>query len=556
MDANQAPNISCWWAKHIIATLVRRGVGHIVLCPGSRNVPLIWAAHHQENLQTISIVDERSAAFYASGLAKATGQAAAVCVTSGSAVANCLPALCEAFHAHIPLLILSADRPESLHGLGAPQTMEQAHIFKPFCGASIHLPLVQDDIDTATMQLQQAEQHLQHSIQSGLPAHINVPLAEPLAPIPHTDWQDPQYTPAFDLTHASESKLDDPLPQRLPGSKVLCVAGPELVPPELRDVIAASNCPLMADHSAGFNHMVVPKRLTSIDAYAQCLAETDLDLIICLGSVPLARSSYELVEHLGQSTQVWCIGTHSTRKNFVFPYMRTYDLSDNYSALQCLLDQADDSWAHSWYHKERQAQINYQQWRHTTEWNECIAYACIANASQYAHIHYGNSMAIRHANMHPHTAQVTACRGLNGIDGTIAHTLGYHHGTQMPSLVVLGDITAIHDQGSLHVHQLADRNITYVIMDNGGGAIFDLLPVASWGGYQTPVRTPQHIDFSGWAAMHGCDYQHCTAVTDFTAALDAPPDGCRVIHVSCPTDSLAGDWNAFMHALRMGLVEA
>src|SRR3954470_19577557 len=128
----QDPNLNALWCRALAEELRRGGVGHAVLCPGSRNAPLLFALARAFGGDAWSHAEERSAAFMALGAAKASGRPALVCVTSGSAVANCAPALAEAKYAGIPLIVVAADRPWELHDCGAPQTMNQRGAFAAF----------------------------------------------------------------------------------------------------------------------------------------------------------------------------------------------------------------------------------------------------------------------------------------------------------------------------------------------------------------------------------------------------------------------------------------
>ena len=172
LDANR----NARWARLIAEELHRAGVSHVVLCPGSRNSPLLFALATQFGTAAISHVDERSAGFIALGLIRATGTATAVCVTSGSALANVLPAVCEADAAELPLIVISADRPWEAHDSSAPQTMPQRGIFSAFVRAEIALGEPSDD-DRSLRALRAQVSRLAQTVHG--PSHLNVPLRDP-----------------------------------------------------------------------------------------------------------------------------------------------------------------------------------------------------------------------------------------------------------------------------------------------------------------------------------------------------------------------------------------
>ena len=170
--------------RMIAGELHRAGVADVIICPGSRSTPLVLAARMHPGLRVRSLLDERSAGFFALGLARASRRPVAVIVTSGTAVANLLPAVIEASLARVPLLLLTADRPPELHGRGAPQTIEQAGIFGGFVRWFTQLPLLDGAAETRC--------HVQSVIGRAVamargrpagPVHLNFPFREPLVPV-------------------------------------------------------------------------------------------------------------------------------------------------------------------------------------------------------------------------------------------------------------------------------------------------------------------------------------------------------------------------------------
>jgi 2-succinyl-5-enolpyruvyl-6-hydroxy-3-cyclohexene-1-carboxylate synthase len=182
------PNLNALWCRAIAEELKRAGVKHAVLCPGSRNSPLLHALHSQFGDACLSHVDERSAGFIALGLARASDERVAVCVTSGSALANLLPAVVEADAAELPLVIISADRPWELIACGAPQAMEQRGIFSDFMRTSLSLGEPTATAVALRALRSQVSRLAQHD--DG-PVHLNVPLRDPLAPLPDRAWTTP-----------------------------------------------------------------------------------------------------------------------------------------------------------------------------------------------------------------------------------------------------------------------------------------------------------------------------------------------------------------------------
>ena len=183
------PNATYWYARMVSENLKQGGVAAVVLCPGNRNAPLLFSLKNAFPDNYYTHIDERSAAFMALGLAKSLQKPVAICMTSGSAVANVLPALTEAYASGIPLIILSADRPDFLHDSGAPQCMTQQHIFKDFVGDSLHLAVDHPTKDNVSLALTQLRNSLNsQKTTRPLPLHINITFNDPLAPIIDPDF--------------------------------------------------------------------------------------------------------------------------------------------------------------------------------------------------------------------------------------------------------------------------------------------------------------------------------------------------------------------------------
>jgi len=172
-------NLNAWWGRHLAEGLDRAGCRHVVLCPGSRNSPLLFALATVFAGRLTTHWDERGAAFFALGMAKAERAPVAVCVTSGTAAANLLPAVCEADAAGVPLVLLTADRPPELHGCGAPQTMTQTGLFGVFADEVVIGEAAAEDA-----ALQRLRTGIAAVANARRPVHLNVPLRDPLPPIP------------------------------------------------------------------------------------------------------------------------------------------------------------------------------------------------------------------------------------------------------------------------------------------------------------------------------------------------------------------------------------
>ncbi|MEY2882206.1 MAG: hypothetical protein RLZZ15_4586, partial [Verrucomicrobiota bacterium] len=175
-------NVNSLWASVLVETLARGGLRHAVVSPGSRSAPLTFAFARQPAIATVPVLDERSAGFFALGIAKQTGQPVALLCTSGTAAANYFPAIIEAHESRVPLLVLTADRPPELRACAAGQTIDQQKIFGGFTEFFNELAMPEADAARFAYLRQTVAHAHARALHAGGPVHLNVPFRDPLAP--------------------------------------------------------------------------------------------------------------------------------------------------------------------------------------------------------------------------------------------------------------------------------------------------------------------------------------------------------------------------------------
>lgn len=524
------PNLNALWCRAIAEELRRAGVQHVVLCPGSRNSPLLHALHAQFADRCLSHIDERSAGFIALGLSRASGERVAVCVTSGSALANLLPAVVEADAAEIPLIIISADRPWELLACGAPQAMEQRGIFAPFVRQS--LALGEPTATTATLRAlrSQVSRLAQHN--HG-PVHLNVPLREPLAPLPDATWA----TPAL-ATDARDGRADGraftavhhatvPAPLQLhawlkPGLRGIIVAG---CGADHRAAIALAErtgYPLLADAASGLRQPGINSLVCCGDALVSgLLADARADLVIQIGPAPLARAVYEWIE---RQDCPWIVCEQGRNLDFLAraDLALRGDCTDELLALSSRLAPGDAIWQERWQAADAAARQQLTRSMAEESWSETLAAHRAVNHSGFGLLHLASSMAIRYGNLHcpPSGRPVFANRGVNGIDGTLGTFLGELEALRVPGLLLIGDLACLHDLPALALTPQPHRRGAIVVLNNDGGGIFDFLAVAKMPHYEQLVRTPHGLDFAGIAQQFGLVYTAAKDAHTLQVALD------------------------------------
>ena len=536
------PNRNARWCRLIAEETRRGGVSHVVLCPGSRNSPLLFALASAFGDATISHLDERSAGFLAIGLMRATGAPVAVCVTSGSALANLLPAVCEAAAAELPLIVISADRPWEAHDCGAPQTMPQRGILTAFLKTELAIGEPSDD-ERALRALRRGVARLVQTAHG--PTHLNVPLRDPLPPLPDANWQPPVVSPAAQLgraegfTERHQATLPAPLTRAAwmrPGLRGVIVAGclssGPVADSPVTELARRTGFPLLADGPSHLRRLGTPGLVTTFDALVTGpFAQERPELVIQIGQAPVTRAAYEWLER-ADCPWISC----ATEANLDFLGRAWLSIDGTWGpALAQLGDwlaPGDAAWAARWQAAEQQARRTLDAEVERQGWGEpLIVHRALAQPG-FAFVHLASSMAVRYANLHLAASHrpVHSNRGVNGIDGTLGTFLGACHGHRAPGVLLVGDLAFLHDLPALTAASLGLGAI--VVLNNGGGGIFDFLPVAQVPQFDRLIRTSHQRTLAGAATLFDLPYHVCRDEAALLAALAAATAG-RLHLIEC-----------------------
>jgi 2-succinyl-5-enolpyruvyl-6-hydroxy-3-cyclohexene-1-carboxylate synthase len=551
------PNRNSVWVDTILAELHAAGVRKAVVCPGGRSVALV-TGFARAGIDVVHVAtDERSAGFFALGLAKASGEPVAACVTSGSAVANLLPALTEAEPLRLPLIVVSADRPGG-HDGGMPQTTDQVGLCRPTVRGS--LALGDPDVTTETLGLLQTRlRDFLRPLAEGGPLHLNVPLhgvftsadADP-------GWSPPQRppTPASPPApprrerHAVDwAALRDKLPLR-PGLRGLIVVGhePVLSRSQIERLAGALRFPILADAASGLRRPGVADLVSEADALVLSpkLQAARPELVLRLGPAPLSLPMQRFLAATAASSL--CIA-QSGRADFLArgaPVLIEPGDAD-LEALMAQLGTGDTAWRELWLGESAACRARVERLLDTLPWGECKAAQMVCAASFYPLLHIANSMSARHANLYigPGDApqRIMMNRGVNGIDGTVSTFLGELAGAGEPGLLLIGDQAMVHDINGLEAARVGGITGTICIMNNAGGSLFDLFGLNQLPDHGRLIRNPPGVNFEAVAAAFARPYRRCTDIPELSAALaERPTPGrVRIVEMVVPPGSLLRD---------------
>ena len=536
------------WARLIVEELIRCGVTTAVLAPGSRSTPLVLALAGHHAMQTTVCHDERGAAFRALGHARASGTPAVVICTSGTAVANVLPAVVEASSDYQPLLIISADRPSELLDTGANQTIQQSGIFSGYVRWQADLPaptpLVHGSVVLTTID--QAV-HQARTAPAG-PVHLNCQFREPLETEPMSPllaaggerWQ--AHAQPYTRYHASALcwRPDPALLATLADSDHgLLVAGRGVgaSATALEELAAVLDWPFLADVSSGARGTAGLQLLLQTPAGRRMLAA---DTVLQFGATPTAKGFQLLLQDAPppRYLQVSETPDRLDPTHLVSERIPAAPAAVAQALVQELGAIAKSTARSAASASARAAALRRRGAAARTAANALLdasglsepvtAQLVSAFAERPVGLFLASSMPVRDVDTFATPLAVdlprAANRGASGIDGTIASAAGYAAGLACPVLVLLGDLALIHDLNSLGQLSEAEHALVVVVINNRGGGIFSLLPVAQSADpaiFERYFAAPHQVAFEPVAAAFGLGYAQPRDRSELQRALTA-----------------------------------
>lgn len=541
-------------ADLLIASCREQGIDHFFIAPGSRCTPLTLAVAARNDVQVIQHFDERGLAFAAVGYGRATGRCAAVICTSGTAVANLLPAVVEASLDHVPLLLLTADRPPELRDQGANQTIDQVKIFQQYVRWFSDLPCPAPELKPDFWRSQ-----VRHGVARTVtgPVHLNCMFREPFGVRSATQAMAPRDEVTSHQSVMAPSTQSAPQPWSIPPGNAFVVAGGCTRDEALaaRDLASRLRAPFFSDVTNGVRGEITPWQFARRD-------NPPPDVVIHVGQRIVTKRWWSFVEAHRPAHYI-----HLTR--FEERFDPTHHVTQTITGcLQELCNGAEPAACTS--HEFKKAWLDRAQLvrtavdrvlhEHPALSEPWMARNLSALLPENVGLFLGNSLPIRDWDsfgIWPHEKQlaVASNRGASGIDGLVATSFGFARGLGRRTFAVIGDLSALHDLNSLSLLASSPVPLVLVIINNRGGGIFHFLPIASQTEQFVPYFvTPHTRQFGNAAKMFGLDYQHATTNEELqTAFLKA----CRSQTSSIIEVTTDGPANAALHrAVERAVVES
>ncbi len=546
-------NINTLWSSVLVETLVRLGARHAVISPGSRSTALTIALARHPTIEAIPVLDERSAAFFALGLARRHHRPTLLVCTSGTAGANYYPAVIEAYESGAPLLVLTADRPPELRDCHSGQTIDQQKLYGHYINFFHELAVP----DVALPQLAYLRQTLTHAWRASViprsgPVHLNCPFRDPLAPVADeiadkmenaTNWE--QF-----FAEVTEPMTVEPLaaiphvPAEVHG---VIVAGPaQPADPEEYVAVVAElarklRWPILADALSPLRHCVssLPTLVTSYDAILrnpEIAERLKPERVLCLHGWPVSKVLRSFLQQSDAPTLM--VGDYSKNRDAL--HGRTQFLGASLRLLAAQLPPVADpnGYQQLWamYEYRARAFLDGKVEPITEMFEGRAAWLLTRNLPNGTPIFVANSMPARDAEYfwaaNDRRLRPFFNRGANGIDGTLSTALGVAHGGR-PTVLLTGDLALLHDTNGFLLPPKLSGSLTIILINNRGGGIFEHLPIAEFDPpFEEFFATPQHADFAKLCATYSVPHVVVRDWTHFASLIaQLPEGGIRVLEV-------------------------
>ncbi|CAM3769854.1 2-succinyl-5-enolpyruvyl-6-hydroxy-3-cyclohexene-1-carboxylic-acid synthase [Mesobacillus zeae] len=543
-----------------VAELSIAGVEDVVISPGSRSTPIALIMAEHPRLRLHIHVDERSAAFFALGIAKASYRPVAILCTSGTAAANYYPAVIEAGISRVPLIVITADRPHELRDVGAPQAIDQIHLYghnvKWFVEMS--LPEAGEDSRRYARTVCARAATTAASFPSG-PVHLNFPLREPLIPNLYEGMFDMLERPeGYVGIHQGKLTMPDSFFEKLADDlhsceKGIIICGPLEEAGFVEEVVLLAEklkFPILADplsqlRSGGHSEKYI------VDAYDTFLRNENVkeklkpEVIIRFGAMPVSKALSIFLKENRNSRQIVVDGGNGWRDPFMSATDMIYADEPQFckSISSFLCEEKENGYTRKWCELNNMTKDLLSRVRDTEELSEGKLFHMMAELlPENAVLFVGNSMPIRDLDtffyFNKKNIRVMANRGANGIDGIISTASGVaaHSG---PLYLVLGDLTFFHDLNGLLASKLNSLNINILLINNNGGGIFSFLPQASHPKhFEKLFGTPLDLDFRLATEMYGGTFDRISQWDGFREAIEKNmhKNGLKVMEIVTSRD--------------------
>ena len=507
-------------AQLVIASCIAARIKHVVISPGSRNAPLTIGFSNHPDIKTYSIIDERSAAFFALGIAQQTQEPVAVICTSGSALVNYYPAVTEAFYSDIPLIVISADRPKHLIDIGDGQTIRQEGVFSNHILYEANLDVSKEDI----LNQRSLEQALTISNKEKGPVHINVPFDEPL------------YETTSDLLKLG---IDDQPEERTledltvyvkvwnSSTKKLVLVGQQYSNDKLQywleEIVKDPSVLVLIENTANVSHQTF---INSIDKLIFPFEENEIEafqpeIILSLGGLIVSK---KIKQHLRkfQPKHHWHVDCKKANDTFLC-LEKHFKVSLNtfFKAFLPLTIFKMSDYQKFWMKKKEMRLKLHESYLSACEYSDLKVFETILKSiPNHSQLQLSNSSVVRYSQLFDinKTLQVFCNRGTSGIDGSTSTAIGAAVASENQTVFITGDISFFYDSNGLW-NSYIPKNFRIILVNNGGGGIFRFIPGPKKTNALDYFETPHQLTAAPLCEMYGISYNKTKSIDELNRVL-------------------------------------
>ncbi len=510
---------------HLVEICYQKGVRNIVLSPGSRNAPLIIAFDSHPEIKTYLVHDERSAAYFAMGIAEEMNEPVAVACTSGSAALNYSPAISEAFFRNIPLLILTADRPVDLVDQGDGQTIRQKNVFENHIKHQVELPDFpsEEELKNSDVLVNQALNEL-NAIPKA-PVHINIPLREPLYETKELSTQPEILASEKNKFCLGEADLNEIKTIWKSSEKKLLMIGQRAYQAEfskeLKLLIQDPSLAVLVENTSNTNDFhklchCIDRTLVTIKEHE--IASFAPDLLITIGDAIISKK-IKAFFRINKPNHHWDIGNRLFEKNTYQSLTKRIEINEveflkTLNSEECL---SLSNFGNKWKQRDFEIQPRHDEFIENSEFSDLKIFDFVLNTMpDDSNLHMGNSSVVRYCQLFDPVQNIRyySNRGVSGIDGSMSTAVGIAEKTQNKlNLVITGDISFFYDSNALWNNYLHD-NLRIIVVNNGGGGIFKFIPGPTKTDQSDLFYAPYNASVSGVCETFGINYLKASSLTE------------------------------------------
>jgi 2-succinyl-5-enolpyruvyl-6-hydroxy-3-cyclohexene-1-carboxylate synthase len=516
-------------AQSLVAHCETYNIKHVVISPGSRNAPLTIGFTYHGSFECYSIVDERCAAFFALGIAQQLQQPVALVCTSGSALLNYYPAVSEAFFSHIPLVVISADRPEHLVGIGDGQTIYQENVF----GRHIFYSANLRSGDTCEQQSNNdnlINQALRTSLEQNGPVHINVPLNEPLYNTTETSLVSVEKKASVQVQHGDLGPQIQRFKTLWANSKrkfiLVGVLSPNTLSPEIIHALSEDEALIVFTETTSNLHG--PNFFPSVDMMIATLEESEFkelqpEVLLTFGGMVVSKKVKAFLRNFPPKEH-WHIGRE--KANDTFFSLTEHVKTPPQEFLSAVLDSTEEetsAYRDKWLDIKAHRELMHDKYLSSIPFSDFLVFHHILRwLPKNTQVQMGNSSVIRYAQLFQwdSTVSMFCNRGTSGIDGSTSTAIGAAVVSEQPVVLISGDLSFFYDSNALW-NKYIPSNFKIILINNQGGGIFRILPGhKNTENFDTYFETTHQLSADHLCLMFGFRYLSANNENELNKELD------------------------------------